>query len=164
MNIGLNIGDNVVVRIGETLQEIKDDLEKSKIEYTVPFKSDESADKTEAQVVVMYLEQYGVELNLIDNKVIYIKSTNYESNILAQLDGELSDPISVLNDTKNKISSLFNVAVKDIIVSSYDTNNSSMTLKIKLDTGKYVKISTICDGRNVHIHTVKVQDTKSDKI
>ena len=156
MNIGLNVGSNVYISIGQTFNCIKESLEKAKIEYNIPF--DNTKSNSDNKVIVLYIDKCGVELNIINNKVTYIKSNNYDSNILFEIEDIPDNKAILLKSILKKICDKYSIEYKNIQVESYDTSNLNIVLRLY----NSIKISIICNGRNIHIHTVKQMEPSSN--
>lgn len=149
MEIGLNIGDGLYVTIGQTFDSIMKYLGENSIDYNIPF--DNSSLDNSKKAVVLYIDKCGAELNIEENKVVYIKSMNYDENMILTLDEISDNKVNVLNSILKEVMSKYAINRSDIRIDSYDTSNLNTVLTLK----DSIRISLICNGHNIHIHTVR---------
>lgn len=152
MDIGLNIAEGVRVRIGDSLETITSSMDEHNIDYTIPYKAQSRAGIN----MVMFMEKFGVELNISDNKIIFIKSNNTESNYLMQLSDGMS-PVEALLKIKNNMSTNFEVKQSDIRIDKFDGRTLNSTLSIPMVNGGKVKIELIMGAhQKVYMHSIEL--------
>lgn len=150
MDIGLNINNKVKVKLGESLDTITNKLDEEEVNYKIPFKGNNEAE----QSIIILLEKYGVELTISDNKVVYIKSTDYGANILVAI--SLNDsPVEMLNIIRESLSASIGVDERHIAIESFDMAKLNTVFRIKVGELN-VKISIVCVRNNMYIHTVGI--------
>lgn len=152
MDIGLNIADGVRVRIGDTLESITKSMDDHKVEYTIPYKSGNSGNID----MVMFMEKCGVELNIISNRIVFIKSNNTESNYIMQLTEDMT-PVEALKMIKETLAESFNIKVSDIRIDRFDGRSLNSMLSIPISSARKVKIELITGIHNkVYMHSLEL--------
>ena len=155
MDVGLYISEGIRVRIGDTFSSITSKLENSKVDYKIPY--DGTRDINKEKSIILFIEQCGVELTIVDKKVVYIKSYNDTSNTIIDL-GDNNDPIIVLQSIILGVGDALGVDTKSIYLESFDSDNYTTTLKIKVDKSKFIRISIRGnkESKAYHINTVRL--------
>ena len=155
--MGLNINDAMRIKLGDSFKHITNTLESRGIDYKIPYKGRGlQSENTDEQSIVLYLEKYGVELNIMNGKVIYIKTSDLKSNTLIDIN-DTHNTVEVLNAIISKISELFGVTKRDITVETFDGERYNTVLKLKMEETHTVRVSVLCDAHNIaHIHTVRL--------
>lgn len=150
MDIGLNIAEGVRVRVGDTIESIKDSMEEHGIEYSIPYESANGNNKE----MIMFMEKCGVELNIINGKIVYIKSNNNESNYIMQLKDGMS-PIEALMTIRKNLAGSFNINVSDIRIDRFDGKSMDSMLSIPISDEYKVKIELIMGiHQQVFMHSI----------
>ena len=139
MDIGLNIAEGVRVRIGDKIGIQTETMDKNGIDYSIPYKDDK--DKNNVSMV-MFMEKCGVELNIINDVIVYIKSNNSESNYVMQVSDEMS-PVQALLEVRKHLAENFNIGYNDIRIDKFDSNNLNSTLSIPISSVLKAKIELI---------------------
>lgn len=150
MDIGLNIANGVRVRVGDSIDDLTATMERHNVDYTIPYRS-KKEDKVD---MIMFMEKCGVELNISDNIIIFIKSNNNESNYIMQLESGTS-PVEALQNIKRNLAEAFNLETSDIRIDKFDGSSLNSTLSIPLDMSNKVKIELITGAnQKVYMHSI----------
>ncbi len=152
MDIGLNIADGVRVRVGDTIDSVITSLQKNKIEYNIPYKAEESG-KVD---MVMFLEHCGVELNINNGQLTFIKTNNNESNFIMQLEPGMT-PVSALKTIKSNLASEFGIKSTDIRIDRFDGKSLNSALSIPMTHGEKVKLELVMGiHQKVFLHSIQL--------
>jgi hypothetical protein len=135
MEIGLNILDNVRISIGDTLEEIIESLDSNRIKYSIPYSI---KNRSGATSVILYIEDYGVELSIHNDEVSYIKSSNSNLNYIMQIHERY--PADVIKKIKENLCDRFGVSKKDIRVDRFETSTLNSIISIPYKDNKKIKI------------------------
>lgn len=150
MDIGLNIAEGVRVRVGDTIEKITSSMKEHNIEYVIPYKNEVGANID----MVMFMEKCGVELNIYNGIIIFIKSNNNESNYIMQL-GDSMSPVEALSTIKNNLATAFNIKPSDIRIDKFDGSSLNSTLSIPISNTEKVKIELIMGAhQKVYMHSI----------
>ena len=150
MDIGLNIADGVRVRVGDTLESITSSMEEHNVEYTIPYSSEEGNSKE----MIMFMEKCGVELNILNGKIVYIKSNNNESNYIMQLKDGMT-PIEALMTIRQNLAEAFSIQPNDIRIDRFDCKSMDSMLSIPISGTEKVKIELIMGvHQQIFMHSI----------
>ena len=150
MDIGLNIADGVRVRVGDTLESITSSMEEHNVEYTIPYSSEEGNSKE----MIMFMEKCGVELNILNGKIVYIKSNNNESNYIMQLKDGMT-PIEALMTIRQNLAEAFSIQPNDIRIDRFDGKSMDSMLSIHISGTEKVKIELIMGvHQQIFMHSI----------
>lgn len=150
MDIGLNIADGVRARVGDTIDKLTTSMKKHNIDYTIPYKNAVGSNID----MVMFMEKCGVELNIYNNIIIFIKSNNNESNYIMQLNDEMS-PVEALKTIKSNLADAFNIKASDIRIDKFDGTSLNSTLSIPISETEKAKIELIMGAnQKVYMHSI----------
>ena len=157
MEVGLNINDTLRIKLGDSFERITSTMDKEGIKYKIPYKGkDVKSDNMNEQSIVMFLETFGAELNILNDKIIYIKSYDLKSNTLFDIT-EHKGTIEILRAIINEISKLFEVPERNITVETFDSKKYTTVLKLKIDATHTVRVGILCNSQNkAHINTVRL--------
>lgn len=154
MDIGLNIADGVRVRVGDTLESITSSMEEHNVEYTIPYSSEEGNSKE----MIMFMEKCGVELNILNGKIVYIKSNNNESNYIMQLKDGMT-PIEALMTIRQNLAEAFSIQPNDIRIDRFDGKSMDSTLSIPISGTEKVKIELIMGvHQQIFMHSIALTE------
>lgn len=152
MNIGLNIADGVRVRIGDKLDDVTASMDKHNVIYTIPYRAESNGDIN----IVMFMEECGVELNIVNEMIVFIKSNNSESNYIMQL-MEGMTPIEALNQIRENLATSFNINKSDIRIDRFDGRSLNSMLSIPLTTTMKIKLELIMGLQNkIYLHSLEL--------
>ena len=148
MDIGLNILDNFKISIGESFESIVHKLKQSNIEYYIPYKSSNN--------YLLYIESYGIELRLTDNKISFIKTTNTELNYIMTIDN--THPVKVVNEIRDKLAVRFEISNSSkIFIDRFEANSFNSIITIPYDSTNRVKISLVLGkDSSIYIKTIEL--------
>lgn len=150
MDIGLNIADGVRVRVGDTLESITSSMGEHNVEYTIPYSSEEGNSKE----MIMFMEKCGVELNILNGKIVYIKSNNNESNYIMQLKDGMT-PIEALMTIRQNLAEAFSIQPNDIRIDRFDGKSMDSMLSIPISGTEKVKIELIMGvHQQIFMHSI----------
>ena len=150
MNIGLDIVSGLRISIGDNLQIIENRLYTMNIKYTIPYRSNNSS----VNNIIMYIEQYGVELNTVDGIVVFIKSSNSDLNYLCDAD---ENSIKTLDTVKNSVARNFGVDKKVISVERFEARTSKSVISVPFSNNMRVKITAILGlKRRMFVETIEL--------
>lgn len=156
MEISLNITEDIKLGINEELNELIKRLEDAEIRYKILY--DKVNESSGIKETVMYIDEFGTELHLVDNKICYISSYNNKYTNIIDKDTEDIKPIKFVNIVKDKINKLVEHEVK-IDIEKIDLGTMNCRFVIHGEKGKY-KINLSRDGHgNVYIHTLRAVQT-----
>lgn len=156
MDAGLNIVSGVRVRLGDSLDLIKASLDEHNIAYSIPYQNEEGKDGLVRVNVVMFIEKFGVELNIANNRVTYIKSNNSELNYIMQLNQGMT-AVSALSEIKRNIADKFNTDESSIRIDEFNGRTLDSSLSIPLGDGRKVKIMLIMGAhKKVYMSMIKL--------
>ena len=154
MDIGLNIVDGVRARVGDTLDSITTSMDEHKVEYTIPYRNQSGANID----MVMFMEKCGVELNISNGIITFIKSNNNVSNYIMQL-GQGMTPVEALQTIKENLAKAFNIDKSDIRIDKFDGQSLNSTLSIPISNNKKVKIELLMGAQQkVYMHSIALSD------
>lgn len=152
MDIGLNIAEGVRVRIGETLNDVKASLEQNKIKYDIPYQAESKGNID----MVMFLEHCGVELNVNNGVLTYIKTNNGDSNFIMQL-GQGMTPVEALKTIKKNLAESFKITSSDIRIDRFDGKSLNSALSIPMDNGYKVRLELVMGiHQRVFLHSIQL--------
>ncbi len=160
MDIGLNICDGVRVKIGDSFEDTIKKLDDMNIKYNIPYMGrDVLSDNIGEQSVIIFLEEYGVELNVVNDEVTYIRTSNINSNAVFKVD-VMDKSVNILKNIIKKTADVFEISSDDIILESFEGKNLNTTLKIRKDKDTFIRINIIFNMHNetAHIHTIRLTD------
>lgn len=160
MDIGLNICDGVRVKIGDSFEDTIKKLDGMNIKYNIPYMGrDVLSDNIGEQSVIIFLEEYGVELNVVNDEVTYIRTSNINSNAVFKVD-VMDKSVNILKNIIKKTADVFEISSDDIILESFEGKNLNTTLKIRKDKDTFIRINIIFNMHNetAHIHTIRLTD------
>jgi len=150
MDIGLNITQGVRVRLGDTIENVITALTANQIKYTHIERTDTQKD---LQDIVILMEEYGVELNILNGHITFIKSSNTQANHIANL--EEDHPIITLNLIKLAVMKLFNLEAESIFIDRFDSKTYHTSLSIPYHTDTIqgtVRLDFIVGANRKEIH------------
>lgn len=154
MDIGLNIVDGVRARVGDTLDSITASMDEHKVEYTIPYRNQSGSNID----MVMFMEKCGVELNISNGIITFIKSNNNASNYIMQL-GQGMTPVEALQTIKENLAKAFNIDKSDIRIDKFDGQSLNSTLSIPISNNKKVKIELLMGAhQKVYMHSIALSD------
>lgn len=152
MDIGLNIADGVRVSIGDKIEDITDTMNKHKVEYTIPYKTRNNNNVE----MIMFMEKCGVELNIKNGSITYIKSNNSNSNYIMQLDSEMT-AVEALEHIKKTLSSEFKVDESSIRIDRFDGKTMNSMLSIPFKGDLKVKVELIKGAHEkIFMHSIQL--------
>lgn len=140
MSIGINVAKELKIGIGDSIEKLKNFTDSSKIKYKIMY---EDVNNTTIDLVV-YMEDYGVEINVKDGYITYIKSNNSELNCITQLSG-CKTPTDALKAIKSAVSLKFAIEKRFITIEKFNWEdmytvlliygNSANTIRVELTRG-----------------------------
>ena len=152
MDIGLNIAEGVRVRVGDTIDSVTSSLEANKIHYEIPYK-DENKGKID---MIMFLESCGVELNVSNGRLTFIKTNNSDSNFIMQLEQGMS-PVEALKTIKGNLAESFNITAQSIRIDRFDGKSLNSALSIPMPNGEKVKLELVMGiHQKVFLHSIQL--------
>lgn len=152
MDIGLNIAKDVRVRVGDTLASVTTSLDKNKIHYEIPYQ-EEIKGKID---MVMFLENCGVELNISNGRLTFIKTNNNESNLVMKLEPGMA-PVSALKTIKNNLAESFSIPASAIRIDRFDGKSLNSALSIPMPNGEKVKLELVMGiHQQVFLHSIQL--------
>lgn len=152
MNIGLNINEETRINIGESMDSLVSTLKLKGIEHKILNKveNEESEDKN------IYIEDYGLELSLRDNKIVYMKSYNSSNNIVFKVneDTKIRDIVRYIT---TGIESLMGVSSGYISIEKIDLDRYIALVNIGLDDSSNIRVSIVKkNNNNVCVNTLRL--------
>lgn len=152
MDIGLNIADGVRVRVGDKISDVTESLKQNKIEYEIPYQA-ESRGKID---MVMFLEHCGVELNINNGRLTFIKTNNSDLNFIMQLEQGMT-PVEALKKIKQNLADSFKIMSNDIRIDRFDGRSLNSALSIPMDNGEKVKLELVMGiHQKVFLHSIQL--------
>lgn len=152
MDIGLNIADGVRVRLGDKIENIVKLLEEKQVDYTIPYKGKTGSDIN----MIMFMESCGVELNIFNDVITYIKCNNSESNYVMQLKNGMQ-PIDALLTIKQNLAREFNVSEGDIRIDRFDGGSLNSMLSIPITKTHKAKIELVMGAKQkIFMHSISI--------
>lgn len=150
MDIGLNITDNIRIRLGENIEKLQLELDENQIRYNVPYKDTKEGLTRE----IMIIESFGVELNTSDNNITFIKTSNSKLNYIMHI--EESKPLDALNSIKYNLAKLFMCEPDRIRVDTFDIKSFSSVMSIPFRSGAMAKMTLVMGAnKNIYLETIK---------
>ena len=154
MDIGLNLAEGVRVRVGDTVDELKENMEEHSIEYVIPYETTNGHNKE----MIMLMEKCGVELNIVNDRIVFIKSNNTESNYIMQLQHGMS-PIEALTTIRKNLAGSFNIDVASIRIDRFDGRSMDSMLSIPVSSSHKVKIELIMGvHQKIFMHSIALTE------
>lgn len=153
MEVGINILDNLRINIGETLNEIENSLIENNISYTIPTPINKTGKSNGS--IIMFIETYGVELNIVDGIVTYIKSNNSKLNYVTTI--SVLTPLLVLLDIKSTLSRRFNIPEESIRIDRFNTKTFDASMSIPYINDTKIRLTVVSSGdRKIHIESIQL--------
>ena len=152
MDIGLNIAEGVRVRVGDTLESITKSMEEHSVEYEIAY-VDERDDNTD---MVIFMQKYGVELNLFNKRIIFIKSNNTAANYIMELaDG--MNPVIALTKIRQNLANDFNIKTSDVRIDRFDGSSLNSSLSIPVSKREKVKLELVMGANSkIYLHSIEL--------
>lgn len=133
MDIGINILENLRISIGESRDDLINDLENNNIKYDIAYGKNAR--------IVMFIESYGVELETDNHNVTYIKSSNSELNYIMHI--HKNSPFDTLIEIRDKLAIKFNINKDKIRIDRFEAKSFKSIMTIPYNEHSQVKISLI---------------------
>lgn len=141
-NIGLNITESIRITLGENIKNLTDKLREENINFVIHQQNSGMVRNT-----IMYIDKHGVELNTINDEIVFIKSSNTILNYIIDIT-ETQDIIYTLNEIREKLSDRFNVTKREIKIDEFNGDTTSAKLSIVSAGKSKVGISIILGAYN----------------
>ena len=151
MGLGIKIGNNKVIELGQIREELIHVLESENIKFNIMF--DKINSEKDVKETVIYIQNLNIEISLSDDVVDYIKSKESKYSILEGIDIS-TDKIDRINNILAATKKYFNT--DKITINDMNMSNFDIRVIIKEDTHKYrVHIMTTQKGESF-IYTMKI--------
>lgn len=137
MDIGINVSENLRIRLGDKLDDTIERFNKENIKYTIPYRLEE---KNKSNLII-FLEYWGIELNAQNGYIVFIKSNNTELNFVMQITS--NSPIEALNIIKEKVAEKFDTDLSAIRVDKFNLETYESMLVIPVTNILKAKIELI---------------------
>ena len=137
MDIGINVSENLRIRLGDKLDDTIERFNKENIKYTIPYRLEERNKSN----LIIFLEYWGIELNAQNGHIVIIKSNNTELNFVMQITS--NSPIEALNIIKEKVAEKFDTDLSAIRVDKFNLETYESMLVIPVTNILKAKIELI---------------------
>lgn len=137
MDIGINVSENLRIRLGDKLDDTIERFNKENIKYTIPYRLEERNKSN----LIIFLEYWGIELNAQNGYIVFIKSNNTELNFVMQITS--NSPIEALNIIKEKVAEKFDTDLSAIRVDKFNLETYESMLVIPVTNILKAKIELI---------------------
>ena len=137
MDIGINVSENLRIRLGDKLDDTIERFNKENIKYTRPYRLEERNKSN----LIIFLEYWGIELNAQNGYIVFIKSNNTELNFVMQITS--NSPIEALNIIKEKVAEKFDTDLSAIRVDKFNLETYESMLVIPVTNILKAKIELI---------------------
>lgn len=137
MDIGINVSENLRIRLGDKLDDTIERFNKENIKYTIPYRLEERNKSN----LIIFLEYWGIELNAQNGYIVFIKSNNTEFNFVMQITS--NSPIEALNIIKEKVAEKFDTDLSAIRVDKFNLETYESMLVIPVTNMLKAKIELI---------------------
>ena len=137
MDIGINVSENLRIRLGDKLDDTIERFNKENIKYTIPYRLEERNKSN----LIIFLEYWGIELNAQNGYIVFIKSNNTELNFVMQITS--NSPIEALNIIKEKVAEEFDTDLSAIRVDKFNLETYESMLVIPVTNILKAKIELI---------------------
>ena len=137
MDIGINVSENLRIRLGDKLDDTIERFNKENIKYTIPYRLEERNKSN----LIIFLEYWGIELNAQNGYIVFIKSNNTELNFVMQITS--NSPIEALNIIKEKVAEKFDTDLSAIRVDKFNLETYESMLVIPVINILKAKIELI---------------------
>lgn len=137
MDIGINVSENLRIRLGDKLDDTIERFNKENIKYTIPYRLEERNKSN----LIIFLEYWGIELNAQNGYIVFIKSNNTELNFVMQITS--NSPIEALNIIKEKVAEKFDTDLSAIRVDKFNLETYESMLVIPVTNMLKAKIELI---------------------
>lgn len=156
MEVGLDILENLRISIGESVGDIIESLDNNGINYTIPKVSGLSVGDSDGTMII-FIESYGVELSIMDEEVVYIKTNNSELNYVTRLLESDNRPLTTLKEIKSSLAIKFGIPEKSIRIDRFNTKtfDTSMSIPYRDEDKIRVVVVSRSDG-TFHIETIQM--------
>jgi hypothetical protein len=152
MAIGLKVGDEVKVSLGEIKEQLLYDLGQAGVQYTIPF---DKTNKNDIKETIIAITDLGIEISVENDIITYIKSDNNEYTHLDTIENIEDTPLEHVKTIKNHVINKFNDEDYSIKFEKIDTKTMNIVVIISSETGK-ARINILREGQgNVYINTIR---------
>ena len=124
MELGICLNDNMRIELTDTKDRIISMLEENEVRYMIPLDADN--DITKLHETVILIHEFEVELKLINNIVVFIRSINNKYTNLFSFD-----------ECKNMTIYKYSTSITEKLAHMTDTNN----FKVSIDS---INLKTLC--------------------
>ena len=137
MDIGINVSENLRIRLGDKLDDTIERFNKENIKYTIPYRLEERNKSN----LIIFLEYWGIELNAQNGYIVFIKANNTELNFVMQITS--NSPIEAVNIIKEKVAEKFDTDLSAIRVDKFNLETYESMLVIPVTNILKAKIELI---------------------
>lgn len=127
MKIGINLTDNIKVKLGEIREVLLKDLDEQNIKYSVPF---DQTNKQGVKETIITMREPDIEISIENDIVTYIKMSNNEYSNLDNIEVIGDNALEHIQKIKKQIEERFNIEDSDIRIEKIDTKTMSITMLI----------------------------------
>ena len=151
MDIGLNIVEGLRISMGDSLENIVNDMNKSGVKYTIPFSSTVNG-KSE---IIILIESYGVELKMQNDAVSFIKTSNSQLNLMATI--KSTQPNEVLREVLDATAQRFDIPASKLRVDRFEAKTNNCVISIPYKRHEKIKMVFIMGGHNqLFVETIQL--------
>ena len=151
MGLGIKIGNNKVIELGQIREELIHVLESENIKFNIMF--DKINSEKDVKETVIYIQNLNIEISLSDDVVDYIKSKESKYSILEGIDIS-TDKIDRINNILAATKKYFNT--DKITINDMNMSNFDIRVIIKEDTHKYRVHIMTTQKEESFIYTMKI--------
>lgn len=157
MQVGMSIADGVRINIGDTYDNVKNNLDNCGIAYEIPY-SETVGNK---QTLIVYMRSEGIELNITNGIVQYIHASNAKLNTLfhVEMGMKSSDTLKFIRD---KLAEMFMTEPKKIRIDQFSSKSYATVIQVVADEFK-VRIHLDLNFANMlYVQTLRLLDEQSN--
>lgn len=158
MQVGLEIAEGVKINIGETYENTIKALDDTEIEYDIPYNKTFGNKKQ----IIIYMRSEGIELNITDGIVSYIKASNAHRNTLFTLDQNLRGA-KALKYIRKRLAEMFDTPESEIQVDEFNAVSYETALTLVNDK-YYMRIRLHKNLKDqIYIQTIRILEEEIEE-
>ena len=153
MQVGMYIADGLRINIGDQYDELIGRLDSCGIKYEIPYYKTTGNKKT----LILYMRSEGIELNVVDNIVVYIHASNAALNQLFKVEQGMQNA-DALKYIREKLAESFETEPRKIRIDQFNSRSYATVISIDNDDRKIRIHLDISLGNMIYISTLRILD------
>lgn len=151
MKIGINLTDDIKVKLGEIREILIRDLDEQGIKYSVPF---DQTNKQGIKETIITMREPDIEISIENDIVTYIKMSNNTYSNLDNIEVIGNNALEHIQKIKKQVIDKFGINESDIRIEKIDTKTMSITMLVMSNKDK-ARLQIVRDTYGeVYINTI----------